>query len=107
MIYVFEIFTYDHLRGRVDGNIKCYKHTTAFGVEKQNYYATLLSKNTGPPSLDEDPEYLKLQERSFLLNRKQNLYLLIFNATVPAGNFTATLFVPASNVQSLIVCPLT
>lgn len=78
-----------------------------FWVVKQNYYAILLNKNTGPPSLDEDPEYLILKENCFLLNRKQKPYLLIFNATVPAGNFTATVLVPASNVQSLIVCPLT
>ena len=29
-----------------------------------------LNKNTGPSSLDEDPEYLKLKEYCFLLNRK-------------------------------------
>lgn len=78
-----------------------------FWVVKQNYYALLLNKNTGPPSLDEDPEYLNFQVCSFLLNRKPNPYLLIFNETVPAGNFTATVLVPASKVQSLIVCPLT
>ncbi len=67
-----------------------------FWVEKQNYYAVQLNKNTGPPSLDEDPEYLKLKECSFLINRKRNPYLLIFKATVPPGNFTETVLEAAS-----------
>ena len=35
--------TYDHLRGRLVENIPYYKHTTAFGVEKQkSFYRTLV-----------------------------------------------------------------
>ena len=66
-------------------------------AEKQNYYASLLNKYSGPPFLDEDPEYFNLQGKSFLLIRKLILcYLLIFKETVPPGNFTATVLVPAS-----------
>ena len=60
-----------------------------------------MNKNTGPPSLDEDPEYLKLQKSNTLYNRVKIPYLLIFNATVPAGNFKETVFDPASYVQSV------
>jgi hypothetical protein len=34
-----------------------------------------MNKNTGPPSLDEDPEYIKLEKISFLFNRKQILFI--------------------------------